>query len=157
MSRRRPVPVPLVPPWAAYVIARDFGAQLEQKARDMAAAQPEVSRQLLVAVEQLREVGRQVVGAQLERRGSGGQAGGGSAEVPEPAGGSELGCPPSPGLTTGQVAAMFEAAGFRISDRQVRNLIAGTVLVATWKGRAYVVDEVSVAREIERRQALRER
>ncbi|MEE3128461.1 MAG: hypothetical protein VX494_14735 [Actinomycetota bacterium] len=45
------------------------------------------------------------------------------------------------------------AARLRLSERQVRNLRFDGLLVATWKGRALVFDEVSVALEIERRRS----
>ena len=52
-----------------------------------------------------------------------------------------------PGFTTRQVAELL-----RVSPRQVRNLIDDERLSATKVGRALVVDEVSVAAEVERRE-----
>lgn len=146
-GRERVVGVPLIPPWAAYVIDRDFGKEIEAKARSMASTQPVVSKQLQVAVEQLREIARQVGEAGF---GSAVQAGDGSSEVPDSGEASESCSPPRcpPGLTIRQVATRLER-----SERQVRNLIEQKRLVATGRGRGRRVDEVSVAMELERRRS----
>lgn len=148
VAERRPLLPAVVGPWAAYVISRDFGDALTAKARQLAKVQPEVSAQLDAAVRQLREAGRQALEARSGVSGNGAQAGGGTAEVPQSGAGARSGRPPSTGLTTRQVAARL-----RLSERQVRNLRFDGLLVATWKGRALVFDEVSVALEIERRRS----
>lgn len=142
---RRPVPVPLVLPWAAYVIARDCGPFLEQKARELAPAQPEVARQLLMAVEQFEEVGRQVVEAARI-------AAGGNAALPHDTDRALSRRPPSSGLTTGEVA---EVLGLKA--RQVRNLKRpGGPLSATKVGREFFYDETSVELEAQRRRSSRD-
>lgn len=147
MGRRVFLPA-AVGPAAAYVIDRSWGRDLEAKARAMAGSQPEVSRQLLAAVAQFRESGRQWFEAEFEGNGSGLQAGSGSSEVPLTAPGPGLGGPPSSGLTTGEVATRLGR-----SDRQVRNLIRSGQLVATKEQGDWVIDEVSVLMEIERRRS----
>lgn len=139
----RPVLWAVVPPVVAFVIDREVGRALEVKAAAMRSHHPEVAHELLVAVAQLRESGRQY--AATRSGGSGSQASGGSAEVPEARGGSGSEGPPG-GLTTQEVATRLG-----ISDRQVRNLIAEERLVATRGRRGYVVDEESVALEQDRR------
>lgn len=141
--------MPLVPPWAAYVLDRDQGDWLRQKAHSLAATQPEVARQLLVAAEQLREAARHVVAAELVR-GSGAQAGGGSAEVPMSADGSGSECLLGSGLTTREVAVQL-----RVSERQVVNLIGKRLAATSVRGR-WVIDEVSVAMELKRRRQASE-
>lgn len=150
MSRRPVHLAAVVPPWAAFVISRDFGREIERKAAAIAAAQPEVARQLRVALEQMREAGRQQYDAAVGNRC---QAEVGNAEVPSGAGVSASAVSPRFGLTTRQVAERLELK----SDRQVRNLIKDQVLSATRRGRGpYVVDEVSVAIEEERRRRARD-
>lgn len=134
----------VVPPEAAYVITRDFGVALEAKAQAVSAANPELARQLWLAVASMRESARQ----RFAGGGSAVQAGSGNAEVPCEVDRSGSGRGPSVvvGLTTGEVAVKL-----RVTRRQVLNLIEGKRLTATWRGRGWVIDEVSVAMELDRR------
>lgn len=144
MSARRPVPVPLIPPIAALVIWRDCGRYLKGKAADMAAAQPQMARELLVAIEQLEEVARQVVDNLRI-------AADGNAALPSGPVDAWSGRPPRSGLTTREVAEMLG-----LKERQVRNLRAPAgPLSATKRGREYLYDETSVELELQRRRSAR--
>lgn len=147
----------LVPPWAAYIIDRDLGRQLEEKAATWrAAGQDVIAEALLVAVAQLRESGRQRWEAHLQERRSEvtHQAAVGTSEVPISPGSAESVSPirggHGPGLSTGQVAEMLE-----IGVRQVVNLIhkPDGGLSATWHRGRWVIDEVSLAELIESRRS----
>ena len=134
----------------AHIIARDFGVLLEKKAESMAVANPQVAQELLLAVAQLREAGRQRLEAG-RGSGSGGAAGDrGSGEVPQSSAVSGSGWPPASGLRTGEVATRLG-----VTVRQVRNLITNETLVATLRAGAYVIDETSVALESDRRNQRR--
>jgi hypothetical protein len=133
--------IPLVPPWAAYILARDFGKAIERKAAELRPAQPHVADQLLLALAQLRKAGQ-------ERWEAHEQAQRGSGEVPHTApGAASVTVHGGPGLTTRQVAEKLE-----VGVRQVRNLQApnGPLSATLVKGRL-LFDEVSVAIEQERR------
>lgn len=158
MSRRdEPISPAVVPPWAAYVIVRDFPEVLkllESKGQSLrAAGQRAEGAQLLMGVAFLRKAARE----QREAAGVAVSAVG-SAEVPRGAAEGVSERPPSDGLTTQEVVERFRLSGLEISDRQVRNLCRpGGGLSATRAGRTWLVDAVSVAADIERRQADRER
>lgn len=146
MSTRSFLPA-VVGPWAALVIARDFGDKITVKAAALrAAGQVEAADQLLVAVASMREAGRQRMAAHRHTQSEvDGQAGIGRSEVPIAGGSSESSRLLGSGMTTREVATQL-----RVSSRQVLNL-RGTRLVATWSKGRWLFDEVSVAEELERR------
>lgn len=153
MSELEPVSPAFVPPWAAYVLVRDFPAVvagLQTKGEALVIAGNEAAgRQLLTAVTFLRKAHREQAAAANRVSAFG------SAEVPSRGSASQSDRPPPGfGLTPREVVERFEVAGLKISDRQVRNLCKpGGGLSATKPGGGWLVDEVSVALEIERRQA----
>lgn len=135
----------VVPPWAAYAIAKECGPQLrELGATLIATGQREMGEQVLLAVASMTEAGRQRLEAHRA------VAAGGNAALPQASGrgGSER--PPGvAGLTTGEVAKRL---GLKV--RQVRNLCQPDgPLLATKRGATYFIDEASVAMEYERRRS----
>lgn len=148
MTGRRTFLPAVVPPWAAYVIARDLGPRLEAQAAALRdGGQHVIADQVMAALASMREAGRQRMDAHQQVRSEvGAQAGVGTSEVPTTAqsAGSErvLGS----GLLTREVAEIL-----RVSDRQVRNLRVDQRISATWSRGRWVFDEVSVAKELERR------
>lgn len=137
-----------VPPAVAYLWVRDHAESLrvlEAQGRNLVLAPgPEiVGREVLRAVEEIRAAAQlfrdQTLPATSARR---------NAEVPRRVEDAESGASSfPPGLTTRQVA---DQLGLKTS-RQVTNLIASGRLVGHLVGRGWVVDEVSVARELDRR------
>jgi hypothetical protein len=140
----RPLLPAVVGPWAAYVIARDYGAEIEKKGEALkAAGQERVGAQLLQAVALMRESGRQ----QWEvHRGSSDQAGGGSGEVPQAA---ADGCSQR-SLGSGLLVTREVAVMLRVSTRQARNLVGSRLTATLVKGRL-IFDEIPVLQECERR------
>jgi excisionase family DNA binding protein len=142
----------MVPPWAAFIIARDFPQvlrSLDQKGRALASTgrveHVALGRQLMLGVAYIKKAAREQEAA------AGGTSGVGRSEVPIESADAALDRPPGSGLTTGEVAVKLG-----VGPRQVLNLIADKRLTATWTGSQHLVDELSVIAEIERRRRDRE-
>lgn len=150
MSRPRLWPA-TIGPAAAYVIDREVGRQLEQKAHAMKSAQPAVADELLAAVGMMRDTGRRWFEVVVDVNGTACQAVSGTTEVPQRPDRPQSGAPPE---IHGGVVVARAAERLQVSERQVLNLIADKVLLAgrgPGRGRPWVIDEVSVAMEQRRR------
>ncbi len=145
---RVPVHFPaIVKPRAAYIIARDYGSDLEKRGHAfIAAGHVDVGQELLDALAYMAHVGSAWMAA---HRAATSEAG--SAEVPTGPSRAESephdGVAAVSGLTTGEVAKVL-----KVSDRQVRNMV-GEQLLATKVGGRWLVDEVSVAKHLETRRS----
>lgn len=145
---RRPLLPAVVAPDAGYVIARDFGSTLEDKAHSVRAAQPELADHLLAAVAQLRESGRQWHAAVFGTSPTREPGVCGTAEVPQSSQGAESGRPL-------EVTVPEAAARLRVSEEYVRKLCHSECLVAVrgpGRGRPWQIDRLSLDLEARRRE-----
>jgi hypothetical protein len=139
-------PKAVIGPWAAYVIVKEVGSQLERLGRELAArpTTEEMGREVLDAVEELRWIGQFRLAAHRA------SADDGNAAIPPRVVGAVSEGPPNSGLTSGEVATMFG-----VQRRQATNLAEqnGGPRVATRVGRSLLFDPASVQLELERRSA----
>lgn len=140
-----------VPPVVAYLLVRDHPdvlRRLEAKGRGLvqqSGVGGAAGRQVLASVAELRQASREW----QARFVPGATSVSGNAEVPRESERAGSGVSSSqPGLTTREVADRLG-----LTRKQITNLVRGGRLVGHLVGRTWVIDEVSVAAELERRQA----
>lgn len=136
----RPLLPAVVGPWAAYVIARDYGDELVRHAAALEASPTTavLGRQLRAAVAQMREAGRQQLEAHRASQGWGSVDGTAELPVADDRASSEV--PPWMHLTVDQVAGKVG-----LSESYVRRLCRNEALPATKRGRQWLIDSRVVA------------
>lgn len=147
MGRREELLVPLVPPWAAYVIDREYGKALEERGRVLASSErtAPIGRDLLLAVRQLREAARRQWEAHEAAGCNPGDA------VPAGSGDADVRSSKVHSVTPKAAAPLLG-----VSERQVVTMCQREQLDAVQVGGRWLIDEVSVAAESERRRAPRD-
>lgn len=140
----RPLLPAVVGPLASAVIAREFGGAIEELASKYErAGSADAGRQLRSAVAQMRESARLRNVAQREIGDSG------TTDVPKTATRASSSCPPSPGLTTQEVAEQL-----RVDVRTVTGWCKDEELPATrgkGRGRPWLIAEADLIDYLDRR------
>lgn len=139
-----------VPPYAALVIVREVGAQLEVSAAGLAASGTEAgaqaSRELRVALGQMREAARQLQERHREVPSTAATSASGNAEAI--CDGIRAESVVGAGLSSAEVASRL-----RVSTRRVRQLCTAGVLVATLDSRGWRIAQQSVDDYLDRMEA----